>query len=106
MLPAWFGIYNKKNLTIEQVIDSNMPLYLRECESLSASQINLLSAIANGEKNLTSVAVINKYSLGTPQNVSKNKQALQRKDLIDRTKNGFVFLDPVFEQWFVKEYSK
>ena len=91
---------------LEQVIDSNMPLYLRECESLSASQINLLSAIANGEKNLTSVAVINKYSLGTPQNVSKNKQALQRKDLIDRTKNGFVFLDPVFEQWFVKEYSK
>jgi len=90
----------------EQVIDSNMPLYLRECELLSASQINLLLAIANGEKNLTSVSVITKYNLGTPQNVLKNKTVLQKKDLIDKTKTGFVFLDPVFEQWFINEYSK
>jgi hypothetical protein len=90
----------------EQVVESNLPLFERECESLSASQINLLTAIANGEKNLTSVSVINKYNLGTPQNVSKNKQVLLKKDLIDKTSNGFAFLDPVFEQWFVKAYSK
>jgi len=90
----------------EQVIDSNMPLYLRECEFLSASQINLLLAIANGEKNLTSVSVITKYNLGTPQNVLKNKTVLQKRDLIDKTKTDFVFLDPVFEQWFINEYSK
>jgi len=92
--------------SLEQVIDSNLPLYQSECESLSASQINLLAAIANGEKNLSAVAVMNKYRLGTPQNVSKNKLALQKRDMIDKTKEGFVFLDPVFEQWFIKEYLK
>jgi len=90
----------------EQVVDSNMPLYLRECELLSATQINLLLAIANGEKNLTSVAVLTKYNLGTPQNVLKNKAVLQKRDLIDKTKNDYVFLDPVFEEWFKQEYSK
>jgi hypothetical protein len=45
-----------------------------------------------------------KYLLGTPQNVTKNKTALQRKDFLDKTPDGFKFLDPVFEYWFRKEY--
>jgi hypothetical protein len=47
---------------------------------------------------------MNKYGLGTPQNVSKNKLTLQKRDLIDKTPPGFVFLDPVFERWFIAEY--
>ena len=90
----------------EQVIEANLPLYLSECEALSAGQINLLIAIANGEKSFTSVEVMNKYRLGTPQNVSKNKLILQRRDFTDKTKDGFVFLDPVFERWFIREYVK
>jgi len=88
----------------EQVIDANLPLYQSECEALSVGQINLLKAIASGEKSFTAVDVMNKYRLGTPQNVSKNKRTLQRRDFIDKTKDGFVFLDPVFERWFVREY--
>jgi AAA+ ATPase superfamily predicted ATPase len=89
----------------EQVIDTNMPLYQNECESLTASQINLLIAIANKERSLTAVSVMAKYKLGTPQNVSKNKKMLQNADLTDKTKEGFVFLDPVFNYWFAREYA-
>jgi len=90
----------------EQVIDANLPLYQSECETLSVGQINLLVAIASGEKFFTAVDVMNKYRLGTPQNVSKNKLVLQKRDIIDKTKDGFVFLDPVFERWFIREYVK
>ncbi|MDR0748923.1 MAG: ATP-binding protein [Tannerellaceae bacterium] len=90
----------------EQVIDANLPLYQRECEALSATQINLLAAVASGEQMLASAEVTAKYRLGTSQNVSKNKKTLQNADLLEKTKNGFNFLDPVFKQWFVSEYVR
>jgi len=90
---------------IEEVIDANLPLYQNECEALTASQLNLLIAIACGEQFLTAVETLNKYKIGTPQNVSKNKKVLQNRDIIEKTKDGFTFLDPVFKQWFIKMYA-
>ena len=89
---------------LEQVIDSNLPLFQNECDALTASQLNLLIAIANNEQYLTSVKTMINYSTGTPQNVSKNKKVLQNRDIIEKTKDGFTFLDPVFKLWFVREY--
>ena len=90
---------------IEQVIDANLPLYQNECDALTASQLNLLVAISKDEKYLTAVETMNKYKIGTPQNVAKNKKMLQNRDIIEKTKDGFVFLDPVFKLWFVKMYA-
>jgi len=89
---------------IEQVIDANLPLYQNECDVLTASQLNLLIAVANNEPFLTAVETLNRYNMGTPQNVSKNKKLLQNRDIIEKTKTGFAFLDPVFKRWFVNEY--
>ena len=99
---------NKKKLqqAIEQVIDANLPLYINECDALTASQLNLLLAIANNEQYLTAVETLNKYNIGTPQNVSKNKKMLQNRDIIEKTKDGFEFLDAVFKRWFLRIYSK
>ena len=90
---------------IQQVIDANRPLYQNECDALTASQINLLVAIADNEQYLTSVETMNRYKMGTPQNISKNRKALQNRDIIERTKEGYVFLDPVFKRWFVNVYK-
>jgi hypothetical protein len=89
---------------IEQVADANLPLYQRECDALTASQLNLLIAIVNNEHLLTAAETLTKYSMGTPQNVSKNKKMLQNRDIIEKTKDGFTFLDPVFKRWFASEY--
>lgn len=88
----------------QQIVDTNLPLYVAECEALSITQLNLLIAIAKGENVLTGAAVMSKYKLGTPQNVSKNKLVLQQKDILDRIPEGFYFLDPVFEYWFRGKY--
>ena len=90
----------------QQIVDTNLPLYVAECEALSISQLNILIAIANNEQTLTGAKVMTKYKLGTPQNVTKNKVILQQKDILDNTPQGFLFLDPVFEYWFKKEYIK
>jgi hypothetical protein len=45
---------------------------------------------------------MDKYRLGTPHNVSRNKKVLEFKDIIDNQENKISFLDPLFEIWLKK----
>jgi hypothetical protein len=89
---------------LDEMIYSNMPLFQRDMENTSKTQINLIKAILKGEKKLTSAKVMKKYHLGTPRNVSKNIEKLQTRDIIHKSAEGFDFLDPVFKLWFRKQY--
>lgn len=92
------------NRALAEVINANSPLYQREMEIISTTQLNLLKAIAKGETKFTSTAVMHHYALGTPRNVSKNKTTLINNDIIDEEDGVFEFLDPAFELWFKKQY--
>ncbi len=87
---------------LEQIIEMNSPFFIREFESLSSSQVNLLKAVCYGEKHLNSIENLHKYRLGTSGNVSKNKRVLMEQDIIDIINSNIFFIDPVFEQWFRK----
>jgi hypothetical protein len=63
-----------------------------------------LKAVVSGEKHFTSTSVMNKYKLGTPRNVSKNKITLVNNDLIQEIDHLFEFVDPAFELWFRKQF--
>ncbi len=94
---------NIENALLE-LIQANTPFYQKEVESISATQLNLLKAIAKGETQLTSAQVMNMYQLGTPRNVSKNKIILLNADIVHEINNTYEFLDPAFELWFRKQY--
>ncbi|MEO8068189.1 MAG: ATP-binding protein [Flavobacteriales bacterium] len=89
---------------LELVLDANTPFYQLNCEQISLTGINILKAIAHGETQLTSAAVMLTHRLGTPRNVQKARIALEGKDLIERTTQGWSFLDPGFELWFRREF--
>jgi uncharacterized protein len=89
---------------LDELLSANMPLYQKETEILSTTQLNLLKAVAKGEKQLTSMSVMNDYRLGSPHNVSKNKDLLIRNDVIGYTGDSYFFLDPAFELWFRKSF--
>jgi uncharacterized protein len=93
-------------LALEELIFANTPLYQKEVESISPTQLNLLKAVANGENQFTSTAVMEKYRLGTPRNVSKNKTILINNDVIHEAGERYEFLDPAFELWFLQQYFK
>ncbi|MCD6544672.1 MAG: ATP-binding protein [Flavobacteriaceae bacterium] len=95
---------NDLNVSLQELINANTPLFQRDIESLSRTQLNLLKAIAMRETQLTSVAVMKNYRLGTPRNVSKNKLNLQKNDIINQINGLYEFLDPVFELWFLKQF--
>ena len=86
--------------SLDELLNANLPLYQKETEILSTTQLSLLKAIACGEKHLTSTETMNKYHLGTPRNVSKNREILINKDIIGESEGKLIFLDPAFEIWF------
>ncbi len=89
---------------LNELIQANTPLYQKETETISATQLNLLKAVAKGETQFTSVSVMQKHLLGTPRNVSKNKTLLINNDIIHEINNVFEFVDPAFELWFKKQF--
>lgn len=89
---------------ITEILEINTIFYQQEIENLSSTQINLLKAIAFGETKLTSVNVMSKYKVGTPNNILKNKKILAEKDIIDFQRNEPAFIDPAFDLWFLRFY--
>ena len=86
---------------IQTLIDTNAPQYEKDVNSLAPSQINMMVAIANGEQQLSAKKVVSRYSLGGSQTITRNKNVLEEKDLIEQNvRHGYIFVDPVFSLWF------
>ena len=89
--------------SLNDLLEQNAILYTRDTEELSANQLLLLKAIAEGvNKGLSSMVIIEKYHFGTSANVLKIKNALVKKELIEERGGNVYFLDPVYEIWFRK----
>jgi hypothetical protein len=95
---------NAINNALSELIRANSPLYQKEVESISSTQLNLLKAIARGEIKFMSTSVMQQYQLGTPRNVSKNRDNLLNNDIVHEVNGLFEFLDPAFELWFKKQF--
>lgn len=88
---------------IDDLLNQNAMLYMRDTESLSTPQFNFLKALADGvTTSFSSKQIISHYQLGTSANVLKIKKALVQKELIDNAGNTVTFLDPAYELWFQK----
>ena len=90
---------------IEQMVNTNSPMFQNDTETLAPSQIEMLRAIKDGVSQLSSAKIKNRYHLGNPNTVSKNKKVLANKDIIELRKGRLEFVDPVYKLWFSKEYK-
>ena len=88
---------------VNQLINTSSPFFIKEFESLSKTQVNLLKAVLMGESQLSSQRVMNEYGLGSNRNATRNKQTLEQADIIESIDQGYKFLDPVFALWFKKK---
>ena len=84
------------------VIDTNRPVFESDADKLSASQMAMLHAVANGEYRLNASEVVNRYNLGGPQTITRNKRVLVEKDIIEKRGDGFDFVDPLFRVWIIR----
>jgi uncharacterized protein len=91
---------------IEDLLDQYTILYQKEVDMLTNFQLNLLKALCNNEKSLTSASVLKNYNLGTSANITRIKTALQNHEIIDVLGKTISFNDPLFELWLNKRYFK
>ncbi|MGI9531328.1 AAA family ATPase [Lutimonas sp.] len=95
---------NEINMALTELLAANSPLYQKEAEIMSVTQLNLLKAIIQGETKLTAVKTMKNYRLGTPRNVSKNKAKFINNDIIHKVNDRYELLDPAFELWFKEQF--
>lgn len=81
-------------------------LFTQLVESLSNSELNLLKAIINDEKQLTSKSVLETYRLNSSANSVRLKKKLIDNEIIDEENGEVVFLDPYFEYWLRTDVFK
>ena len=89
---------------VQQLIDTNMPMFMNDVENLTATQIAMLRAVADGEYQFNAMAIVKKYELGSAQTITRNKKMLVERDFVEKSNKNYRFSDPVFELWFRREY--
>ncbi len=81
-------------------------LFVGQVETMTATQLNFLKAVINGETAFTSQENLKKYRLGTSANLTKIKKALISREIIDITARKVDILDPIFKLWLQEEFFR
>ena len=108
---TWINTQKKATAEIiiqctDDLLNQNAILYYKETEDFSSTQLNFLKAVASNAEELSSKETIERFSLGTSANVSKLKETLQTKEVIDIQMGKVEFIDPAYELWFKKNVMK
>ena len=107
-------INTEKTVTLEilersltELIEQNAPLYIKDIETLSNTQVNFLHMlIKSNRKDIFSKELIRQFELGTPGNVTKIRSVLINKEIIHLVNSKYELVDPVFRLWLKNIYFK
>jgi len=92
--------------SVEDLVSQNTPVFVEQIKSLTTYQINFLRAVNNGvSTGFGESSIREEYNLGSASNISRLKEALVNKELIEVTMDGYVIGDPVFKMWLNKILS-
>lgn len=86
----------------ERLIDTNAPMFTSDVEKLTPSQREMLKAIVSGETKLTAKEVLDKYHLGNPNTIVRNKRVLLEKSFVESDNGILSISDPIFLLWYKK----
>lgn len=88
-------------MAMNDLLDANEALFMQQIEPLSSYQMNFLRAVAAGHhKGFGDKDIREDYNLGSPSNITRLKETLVKKDLVEVRGRGEIYLtDPVFLQW-------
>jgi histone H3/H4 len=88
---------------VEALVAGQSTYYEQLWQQLSAAQRATLQALAQlGPSQIYSQAVRTEFRLGPASTVQRAVEALNSKDILDRYKGRYFFLDPLFPLWIRK----
>lgn len=105
---AWNVMLNTETVVGEAEMEQGVsdlliqcsPLFMEQTGSLSSYQMNMLRAIADGQRNnWMAKSTLEKYNLGSKSNVSKLQETLLERDFIEKRPDGLFLSDTVMLLW-------
>lgn len=90
----------------EAMVNAQAGLNLALTLTLTLTQQNLLNAIVDGQKSLSSSFVLDRYDLKNSLTVQRAKKALVNMDIIDNFGKEVTMEDPVYAYWLREVYFK
>lgn len=88
---------------IRHLLETNAIFYQEIVDQLSNTQLEMINAAIDNVSQFSSAETMRKYKLGTPNNISKNKVALENKDIIEFGGEIPRFVDPFFKLWYTDQ---
>ena len=102
---AELGVEDVKAV-IQSLVTAQSTYYELLWEQLAAKQRAVLQAMAaRGANNIYSQAVREEFRLGAASTVQKAIQSLDARDVLDRYKESYFFLDPLFPNWITSRVA-
>ena len=92
------------NQAFEAMLTQNGILFQSMVDRLSNTQVNFLRAMCDEVEQFSAQKTLSKYQLGSSANVSRIKEALVGKEIIETLGNQIVLLDPLFKRWLQNIY--
>lgn len=81
-------------------------LYINQIKGLSTYQMNYIRALCNNvHNNFHSADILAGYNLGTKSNITRIKDSLIEKELIEEKDTGIYLSDPLFAKWFKRGFN-
>lgn len=85
---------------VEDLLAQNNTVFIEQTQSLTTYQLNFLKAVMDGiTRGYGEADVRESYNLGSPSNITRLKQSMIDKELVDITTEGMVLGDPVLKLW-------
>lgn len=80
-------------------------LFEQQLQGLTSYQLSFLRALCHDvRKDFSSKAIIEQYNLGSKSSITRIKESLLNRELIEIDADGVYLDDPVFKIWFRRKY--
>ena len=88
---------------MEDLLAQNNNVFIEQTQSLTTYQLNFLRAVMDGiTTGFGEAEVREKYNLGSPSNITRLKNSMVDKELVELTADGIILRDPVLKLWLNK----
>lgn len=88
---------------VEDLLAQNSNVFIEQTQSLTTYQMNFLRAVLDGVTSGFGEAHIREeYNLGSPSNITRLKNTMIEKELVELSEKGITLGDPVLKLWLRK----
>lgn len=91
---------------VDDLLAQNSNAFIEQTQSLTTYQLNFLRAIMDGvSSGFGEASVRDWYNLGSASNITRLKQSMIDKELVELTPKGIILGDPVLKSWLKRVFT-